>query len=155
MKPAPRHDELRKQYEAETAQNPKAYLHWQHCNTGAVWSNCGSPPLWYENVEYRRKTIGHPHAELMAQYAEDAKTTDKPWGLWEAKAKGAEIWYPLQVPARWCENQDYRRKPKKHTITLTTDQLKEVVLACEYPSWENEDFTSAVLALRIALWGEV
>lgn len=27
----------------------------------------------------------HIHAELMAQYAEDALITDKPWELWEYK----------------------------------------------------------------------
>jgi hypothetical protein len=89
----------------------------------------------------------------MAQYAEDATTHERPWELWQVKPKGAQIWHPLQFPARWCEDQDYRRKPKQHTITLTTDQLREVVLACEYPDWENEDFVSAEDILRKALGG--
>ena len=27
--------------------------------------------------------MGHIHAELMAQYAEDAKQHDEPWKLWQ------------------------------------------------------------------------
>jgi hypothetical protein len=46
---------------------------------------------------------------------------------------------------------NYRRKPKQHTVTLNTEQIKEILMACEYPSWENEDFKSGVLALEAAL----
>jgi hypothetical protein len=48
-------------------------------------------------------------------------------------------------------DQDYRRKPKQHTITLTTEQIKELLLSSEYVSWENKDFTSALEALRRTL----
>jgi ABC-type multidrug transport system ATPase subunit len=46
------------------------------------------------------------------------------------------------------------QETKQHTIVLTTAQLKEVILACDYPSWENEDFLSAEQILINALNGE-
>ncbi len=32
--------------------------------------------------------MAHIHAELMAQYAEDAKQYDEPWELWQHDASG-------------------------------------------------------------------
>lgn len=77
----------------------------------------------------------HPHAELMAQYAQDALETDTPWERWEVRqvAKGCE-------PSDWrpCMPRDmlfpcdfeYRRKPKaqgvysyKHYYTLLLDNV--------------------------------
>lgn len=52
----------------------------------------------------------HPHAALMAQYAEDAKVKDRPWGLWQYNATG--IWDDLGCNPAWCTNTQYRRKPK-------------------------------------------
>jgi hypothetical protein len=37
------------------------------------------------------------------------------------------------------------------TIQLTQDQLEEVIMACEFPDWENDDFKSAVIILHEAL----
>jgi hypothetical protein len=47
------------------------------------------------------------------------------------------------------------QEPKQHTIVLTTEQLGEVILACELVGWENEDFLSAEQILINALKGEV
>jgi hypothetical protein len=143
----------------------------------------------------------HKHAELMAQYAQDAMTTDKPWELWEARAPRKHDWFVMKGDPCWSVDFAYRRKPKtnaqiacellgqahkaleehsaeicepnvdhiqqmvwdamkliqetkQHTIVLTTAQLKEVILACDYPSWENEDFLSAEQILLNALNGE-
>ena len=39
---------------------------------------------WNKNIKVEvLMNQGHPHAESMALYAEDAKTTAKPWELWE------------------------------------------------------------------------
>ncbi len=51
----------------------------------------------------------HKHAELMAQYAADAMTTDKPWELWESTAAD---WFELKSHPAWNETHEYRRKPK-------------------------------------------
>jgi hypothetical protein len=143
----------------------------------------------------------HKHAELMAQYAQDAMTTDKPWELWEARAHPNRDWFVMKGDPCWSVDFDYRRKPKtnaqiacellgqahkaleehsaiicepnvdhiqrlvwdamkliqepkQHTIVLNTEQLKELVFACTFPSWENEDFQSARTILNNTLKGE-
>jgi hypothetical protein len=147
----------------------------------------------------------HKHAELMAAYAADAMTTDKPWELWESRDSllGEARFGQMTHPISWLPHIEYRRKPqaghnsqvacellgkaydalekhsaiicepnvdhiqrmvwdamkliqepKQHTIVLTTAQLKEVVMACDYPSWENEDFQSARTILNNTLKGE-
>lgn len=58
---------------------------------------------------------GHVHAELMALYAEDAKTTDKPWELWELFTK-LGTWVGVDKNPDWCEDIQYRRKPKTHIV---------------------------------------
>jgi hypothetical protein len=143
----------------------------------------------------------HKHAELMAQYAQDAMTTDKPWESWEARAPRKHDWFVMKGDPCWSVDFEYRRKPKtnaqiacelldkaydaleahsveicepnvdhiqrmvwdamkliqepkQHTIVLTTEQLGEVILACELVGWENEDFLSAEQILINALKGE-
>jgi hypothetical protein len=98
----------------------------------------------------------HVHADLMAAYAADAQTTATPWELWEACDTKSHYpdngrWYALKSDPSWNPSFAYRRKPKQHTVTLNTEQIKEILMACEYPSWENEDFKSGVLALEAAL----
>lgn len=51
---------------------------------------------------------GHPHAELMAQYAEDAKTSIEPWTLWELREN--DIWFDLRGHPLWNSKLEYRRK---------------------------------------------
>lgn len=51
----------------------------------------------------------HVHAELMAQYAEDAKETPEPWCRWEYRTRG-KIWADLSHNPRWDEATIYRRK---------------------------------------------
>ena len=54
----------------------------------------------------------HVHAELMAQYAEDAMKTPKPWLLWEFKDFAEYSWSECYRSPGWCEFNNYRRKPK-------------------------------------------
>jgi hypothetical protein len=98
----------------------------------------------------------HVHADLMAAYAADAHTTATPWELWEARDTKANYpdngwWYTLKSDPAWNTTHEYRRKPVQHTIVLNTEQLKEILEACEYPSWENGDFVTGVQVLRDAL----
>jgi len=95
----------------------------------------------------------HMHAEAMAAYAADAMQTDEPWTRWEACAPIGS-WYGLKSHPAWADDHQYRRKPKQHTIVLTTEQLKELVFACTFPGWENEDFQSARTILNNTLKGE-
>ena len=58
---------------------------------------------------------GHVHAELMAQYAEDAKTNKTPWELWEYLDKH-DGWTTFKGSPGWYETSEYRRKPKTHIV---------------------------------------
>ena len=68
----------------------------------------------YKEIQFPLPTTGHPHAELMAQYAEDAKTHAEPWKLWQIKGKGDWVSCPLNP--NWVVTKEYRRKPKTHII---------------------------------------
>ncbi len=61
---------------------------------------------------------GHVHADLMALYAEDAKTTDKPWELWQIKVDFTDghKWVSLKSEFHFKAGCEYRRKPKTHTV---------------------------------------
>lgn len=58
---------------------------------------------------------GHIHAELMMQYAENAKTTDKPWELWQTTTAD-QPWSDLTRTPLWNTLSLYRRKPKMKLI---------------------------------------
>ena len=58
---------------------------------------------------------GHIHAELMAQYAEDAKTHSAPWKLWQYE-RGIGVWCDLETHPKWHSEWVYRRKPKTRVI---------------------------------------
>lgn len=61
------------------------------------------------------KPKGHPHAELMAQYAEDAAETKTPWERWEffiaVDEYGDGGWAICNKPITWEPQKQYRRKP--------------------------------------------
>lgn len=59
---------------------------------------------------------GHIHAELMAQYAEDAQKTEKPWELWEYRFRGAKAWKEAIPCISWNARYEYRRKPDPITM---------------------------------------
>ena len=63
----------------------------------------------------------HKHAHLMAQYAQDALETDKPWERWELRSMGSEQWYDCSGSGRvsFSDLCEYRRKPKTLTYTVT------------------------------------
>ena len=54
--------------------------------------------------------MGHIHADLMAQYAEDAKQYDKPWELWQHG--DGETWVRCSTHPGWHTDHFYRRKPR-------------------------------------------
>ena len=97
----------------------------------------------------------HKHADNMAAYAADAQTTDKPWELWQFRYDSqcwhAWVWRALTEHPTWHVDYEFRRKPQEHTIVLNTEQLKEILMACDYPDWQNENFKTGVQTLEAAL----
>jgi hypothetical protein len=103
-------------------------------------------PCWCVDFEYRRKpkTNAQIACELLGQ-AHKA-----------LEAHSVEICEPNvdHIQQMVWDAMKLIQETKQHTIVLTTAQLKEVILACDYPSWENEDFLSAEQILINALNGE-
>lgn len=67
--------------------------------------------------DYVEPGKAHPHAALMALYAQDAAETDKPWERWQARRRPGEfdpdpLWRDLDGQMQWTHGQEYRRKPK-------------------------------------------
>ena len=58
---------------------------------------------------------GHVHQKLMAQYAEIAKTTDKPWKDWQIKTVQG-TWKDIGFQFIFDENLTYRLKPKTKLV---------------------------------------
>ena len=58
--------------------------------------------------------VGHPHAENMKLYAEDAMIINEPWTLWEVCKHGE--WSSLLTNPAWNVDRQYRRKPRTINI---------------------------------------
>lgn len=83
-----------------------------YSKTGVV---CGHSNHPHDIVaDYIEPAKGHPHAALMALYAQDAAETDKPWGRWEYRNEDSNVWLgPMAVSPSWYLNCQYRRRKSK------------------------------------------
>lgn len=77
---------------------------------------------------------GHPHANLMALYAEDAKETKTPWVLWERTFKYWTGWYPLTGHPAWEIGCEYRH----HKYFTPEASEEEDLLVVVTGHWEPE-----------------
>ena len=77
--------------------------------------------------------MGHIHAELMAQYAEDAKQYDRPWELWQHGDH--ENWVSCTSHPTWHIDHSYRRKPQ--TIKIGEYEVPE---PCREPLRSGQKF---------------
>lgn len=79
---------------------------------------CNMTPEEFLNLVYEPEEKGHVHAELMAQYAEDAKTHPEPWKLWQKKTECLDWlgWTDCTTSPAWDSSYEYRRKPKTRII---------------------------------------
>jgi hypothetical protein len=141
-------------YAADAMTTDKPWELWEINTTPySSWAKLATSPTWSEYNEYRRKP------KTNAQIA--CELLDKAYDALEEHS--AEICEPnvdhiqrLVLNAKLLlQMPEDKPALKQHTIVLTTEQLKEVILACEFPSWENEDFLSAEQILLNALNGEV
>ena len=90
----------------------------------------------------------HKHAHLMAQYAQDALETDKPWERWEWKGGGG--WYPLANEFTFSIHYEYRRKPQTLTYTVTMPEPMR-----EAPELDTEYYLVSLFEPRyfeVAYW---
>ena len=77
--------------------------------------------------------MGHIHAELMAQYAEDAKQHTHPWELWQHG--DGETWASCSNHPGWFTDHSYRRNPP--TIMLGEHEVPE---PCREPLRSGQRF---------------
>ena len=67
--------------------------------------------------------MAHIHAELMAQYAEDAKKYNEPWKMWQHMR--GDAWCDCTTHPYWATDHVYRRKPR--TIKIGQYEVPEPV----------------------------
>ena len=66
----------------------------------------------------------HIHAELMAQYAQDAMETDKPWKRWEFYSSIDQCWVSFEINhPTWNSGTRFRRRPT--TININGHEVPE------------------------------
>jgi len=65
--------------------------------------------------------VGHPHAENMKLYAENAAVNERPWELWEFFYNGG--WRGCIYHPEWDQKKQYRRKPR--TININGFEVPE------------------------------
>lgn len=92
--------------------SPAADQHVFLADTLIITDSSGS--VIYDST-LKEKKKGHVHAELMAQYAEDAKTHAEPWKLWRFRGSNGD-WHNLYGQPMWTNIIEYRRKPKTHFV---------------------------------------
>lgn len=89
-----------------------------YCMYGNTTEECNMTAEQFLNLVYEddmEENKGHIHAELMAQYAKDAKTSKTPWVLWEYLDRD-DGWTTHRGAPGWYETSEYRRKPKTHVV---------------------------------------
>ena len=65
------------------------------------------------------------HADLIAQYLEDANECEEPWLRWQYLSISDGQWYDCTVPVRFSPITKYRRKPR--TININGFEVPEPV----------------------------
>lgn len=125
--------------------NEEEFNHLQEylLNKGCEWKGFGKTPVPYDetypyiNVDLGYISMyqnplselseipglnkGHPHAESMRLFAEDALTHPEPWKLWEMKHK---FWVDCHENPIWAPNAEYRRKSIKNIETLERENAE-------------------------------
>ncbi len=142
-----KHAELMMQYAQDAMTTDKPWELWEaRAPRKHDWFVMKGDPCWSVEFDYRRKP--KTNAQIACELLDKA---------YDALEEHSEMICEPNVDHIQRMVWDARKliqEPKRHTIVLTTAQLKEVVMACDYPSWENEDFTSAIQTLSNALNGE-
>ena len=87
----------------------------EYCMYRSNTKGCNMLADEFLELVYEPEKKGHVHAELMLQYAEDAKTHAEPWELWQTKGD-ARIWWDCRTHPMWGKDTKYRRKTKTHFV---------------------------------------
>lgn len=104
-------------------------------------------------------TTPHPHATLIAQYAEDAAYTDEPWQLWEYRPADSPRWATMVTHPGWNTAYLYRRRSEPlptptrvvNGFTVPAPEVEAPPFATTY--WVADTYGEA-WATRMAWGGE-
>ena len=66
----------------------------------------------YANQRKMTMKTKHKHADVMLEYAKDARESDTPWINWEYMNEISNEWQPLSCNPTWNHTVIYRRKVK-------------------------------------------
>ena len=66
----------------------------------------------YANQRKMTMKTKHKHADVMLEYAKDARESDTPWINWEYMHEISNGWQPLSYNPTWNHTVIYRRKVK-------------------------------------------
>ena len=91
------------------------------------------------------ESTGHPHAELMLEYAKDWAETQTPWELWEMKPDEFDVWIPIKGGHPfWREHLLYRRIPEPvKTININGFEVPKPLR--KEPNYGDECYTLGAL----------
>lgn len=94
-----------------------------------------------------REVKGHPHAELMIQYAQDAMNHRSPELLWEYRTSAGQNWKQCIDCPTWQPVYQYRRKPQ--TININGHEVPEPV---RYPLKDGDQYFVPSLSKTNLAW---
>ena len=109
-------------------------------------------------VEQEQPKMRHVHADLMAQFAQDAQETDTPWERWEIASVTGNRWEPLKGMPNWGETIKYRRKQPKKTKMwqwLVKNELNGLILLSDIFSSEAPAESEHRSVIGKAAWTEI
>lgn len=81
----------------------------------------------------------HKHAELMAEYAQDAAETGKPWERWQFKWEGSH-WQDIEGECLYWETHvEYRRKPKTSRERYEEFDTRDKPIVTGWEIWQEAE----------------
>ena len=90
-------------------------------------------------------STGHPHAELMLEYAKDWAETKHPWLRWRRRrVDSIGDWSACQDHPKWLEDYDYEHKPKP-VVTININGFKVPEPLRKEPNYGDECYTLGAL----------
>jgi hypothetical protein len=153
------HADLMAAYAADAQTTATPWELWEACDTkshypdNGRWYTLKSDPSWNPSFAYRRKP--KTNSQVACELLDKAYDALEGHSVIVCEPNVDHIQRLVLDAKLLLQMPEDKPALKQHTIVLTTEQLKEVILACEFPSWENEDFLSAEQILLNALNGEV
>ena len=86
---------------------------------------CGGKDHIYKRPE-KVEAVGHKHAKLMLEYAQDALINEMPWKLWECSSDGVHWMSSGATNPGWNVDYCYRRKSTLISVEIPAEHRAAV-----------------------------